>query len=136
MESVIQVQRAWEFQLRPWPKSFTTQSIVRKIRHSFDVIRDNEIWHCIQWGLFLMLWNCCKYWLKIVVWLVGKSCSFSVKSLALKTLIYVPRINVLESKLLAPSSDWDSSIYTPRKERSNFPKCDLLSQLNVDRTYN
>ena len=24
----------------------------------------------------------------------------------------------------------------PKKKRSNFPECDLLSQLNMDRTYN
>ena len=61
---------------------------------------------------------------------------FNVKSLEWKTLIYVPTINVLERKLLTPSSYWGSSIYTPWKKRSSFPESDLLSQLNMDKTYN
>ena len=38
---------------------------------------------------------------------------------------YVPTINVLERKLLAPSSHWDPPIYTKEK-RSNIPKSDLV----------
>ena len=39
---------------------------------------------------------------------------------------YVPTINVLEKKLLAPSSRWDPPIYTKEKG-SNIPKCDLVT---------
>ena len=39
---------------------------------------------------------------------------------------YVPTINVLEIKLLGPSSHWDSPIYTKEK-LSNIPKCDLVT---------
>ena len=39
---------------------------------------------------------------------------------------YVPTINVLETKLLAPSSHWDPPIYTKEKG-SNIPKCDLVT---------
>ena len=39
---------------------------------------------------------------------------------------YVPTINVLEGKLLAPSSHWDPPIYTKEKG-SNIPECDLFT---------
>ena len=39
---------------------------------------------------------------------------------------YVPKINVLERKLLAPSSYWDPLIYTKEKW-SNIPECDLVT---------
>ena len=39
---------------------------------------------------------------------------------------YVPTINVLERKLLAPSSYWDPPIYTKEKW-SNIPECDLVT---------
>ena len=39
---------------------------------------------------------------------------------------YVPTINVLETKLLAPSSHWDPPIYTKEKG-SNIPKRDLVT---------
>ena len=38
---------------------------------------------------------------------------------------YVPTINILERKLLAPSFYWDPPIYTKEKW-SNIPKCDLV----------
>ena len=38
----------------------------------------------------------------------------------------VSTINVLERKLLAPSSHWDPPIYTNEKG-SNIPKCDLVT---------
>ena len=38
----------------------------------------------------------------------------------------VPTINVLERKLLAPSSHWDPSIYTKEKW-FNIPKYDLVT---------
>ena len=77
------------------------------------------MWRRIQWGLFLMLWNCCRYSLKTLLWLVGKSCSLSVKSLEWKILIFVPTINVLERKLLAPSSYWDAP-YLYKGKRVQF----------------
>ena len=39
---------------------------------------------------------------------------------------YVLTINILERKLLAPSSHWDPPIYTKEKE-SNIPKCDIVT---------
>ena len=39
---------------------------------------------------------------------------------------YVPTINVLERKLLAPSSHWDPPIYTKEKG-SNILVCDLVT---------
>ena len=39
---------------------------------------------------------------------------------------YVLTINVLERKLLAPSSYWDPPIYTKEK-LSNIPECDLVT---------
>ena len=39
---------------------------------------------------------------------------------------YVPTINVLKRKLLAPSSHWDPPIYTNEKW-SNIPECDLVT---------
>ena len=39
---------------------------------------------------------------------------------------YGPTINVLERKLLAPSSHWDPPIYTKEKG-SNIPKCNLVT---------
>ena len=36
---------------------------------------------------------------------------------------YILTINILERKLLAPSSHWDPPIYT-KKKWSNIPKCD------------
>ena len=39
---------------------------------------------------------------------------------------YVPTINVLETKLLVPSSHWDPHIYT-KKKGSNIPECDLIT---------
>ena len=40
---------------------------------------------------------------------------------------YIPTINVLETKLLAPSSHWDPPIYTKEKG-SNIPKYDLVTR--------
>ena len=39
---------------------------------------------------------------------------------------YAPTINVLERKLLAPSSHWDPPIYAKEKW-SNIPECDLVT---------
>ena len=39
---------------------------------------------------------------------------------------YVPTINVLERKLLAPSSHWDPPIYTKEKG-SNILECNLVT---------
>ena len=132
MEIVIQVQHMLES--CSWdhgPEGLPFNTLCEKlIRHSFDVIGlgDNEMWRRIQWGLFLMLWNCCRYSLKTLLWLVGKSCSLSVKSLEWKILIFVPTINVLERKLLAPLSYWDPH-YLYKGKMVQF------SWVCMDRTY-
>ena len=59
-----------------------------KIKHLFDVIGDNGIWHHTHLGFVLDVVKLLLV-LKSLVWLVGKLCSSSAKSIEWKTF-YIP----------------------------------------------